>query len=173
MMKLFRKNESGFSLVELMIVVAIIAILAAIAIPAFMQFAIKAKTSEATGNLNAIRTCEEAYRAENDVYIIAIVATPSNGGTDATPDSWTGGTADSIADFTQMGFAPDGDVRYQYEVQIGTTTLTQPLTLATNECIGAFEVTATGDIDEDTTAGTFVVDNGAAGYPKPVWNSEY
>jgi prepilin-type N-terminal cleavage/methylation domain-containing protein len=47
-----RKSRSGFTLVELMIVVAIIGLLAAIAIPAFTRYVRKARTSEATIYLN-------------------------------------------------------------------------------------------------------------------------
>jgi prepilin-type N-terminal cleavage/methylation domain-containing protein len=47
-----RKRSSGFTLVELMIVVAIIGILAAVAIPAFSKYIKRAKTAEAAGHLN-------------------------------------------------------------------------------------------------------------------------
>ena len=47
-----RKRSSGFTLVELMIVVAIIGILAAVAIPAFSKYVKRAKTAEAAGHLN-------------------------------------------------------------------------------------------------------------------------
>ena len=47
-----RKNNSGFTLVELMIVVAIIGILAAVAIPAFSKYIKRSKTAEAAGQLN-------------------------------------------------------------------------------------------------------------------------
>ena len=63
------RNRKGFTLVELMIVVAIIGILAAIAIPNFLDFRLKAKTSEAKSNLGAIRSTEVAYFAEWNFYI--------------------------------------------------------------------------------------------------------
>ena len=96
-----------------MIVVAIIAILAAIAIPQYKKFQLKAKTSEAKTNLDAIRTCEEAYAAENDHYVLA-AATPT-GNPGSTKTAWpTGENAD--AGFDSLGFAPAGDVYYQYAV---------------------------------------------------------
>jgi len=58
------KNKKGFTLIELMIVVAIVGILAAIAIPNFLTYQAKAKTAEARTNLGAIFTSMTAYKAE-------------------------------------------------------------------------------------------------------------
>ncbi len=62
------KRMKGFTLIELMIVVAIIGILAAIAIPNFLKFQCRARTSEAKTNLGGIYTAEVAYQAEHSVY---------------------------------------------------------------------------------------------------------
>ena len=61
-------NQKGFTLIELMIVVVIIGILAALAIPRFMQATTKSKQSEAKGLLKQIYTMQRAYRQEFDTY---------------------------------------------------------------------------------------------------------
>ena len=66
MMKL--RNRKGFTLIELMIVVAIIGILAAIAIPNFLRFQAKSKQSEAKELLSTVYTAEQAYFAEQNEY---------------------------------------------------------------------------------------------------------
>ena len=63
------KNEKGFTLIELMIVIAIIGILAAVAIPSYQNYTKRAKASEAKVMLDAIRTHQESYRAENNKYV--------------------------------------------------------------------------------------------------------
>ena len=60
--------KKGFTLVELMIVVAIIGILAAIAIPNFIKFQARSKQSEAKTDLKGIFPAEKSYFAEKDSY---------------------------------------------------------------------------------------------------------
>jgi prepilin-type N-terminal cleavage/methylation domain-containing protein len=59
----------GFTLIELMIVVVIIAVLAAVAIPAYRKYSDSGRTAEAMAMLGEFRAKEEAYRAENNTYL--------------------------------------------------------------------------------------------------------
>jgi type IV pilus assembly protein PilA len=67
-MNLIRRIKKGFTLVELMIVVAIIGILAAIAIPNFVKFQARSKQSEARTNLKALFSAEKGWFGERDTY---------------------------------------------------------------------------------------------------------
>jgi type IV pilus assembly protein PilA len=62
------KKRAGFTLIELMIVVAIIGILASIAIPNYLKFEMKARQSEAKMNLGAIFICQKSYYGEFSTY---------------------------------------------------------------------------------------------------------
>ena len=53
-------REKGFTLIELMVTVTILAILAAVAIPVYNNYVYKSKTAEATTNISGIRTLEES-----------------------------------------------------------------------------------------------------------------
>jgi type IV pilus assembly protein PilE len=63
-----RGQAAGFSLIELMIVVAIIAILAAIAVPIYSTYVTRSKLTEAHNNLSALRVQMEQYFQDNRTY---------------------------------------------------------------------------------------------------------
>ncbi|NIR30745.1 MAG: pilin [Gammaproteobacteria bacterium] len=63
-----KRVQQGFTLIELMIVVAIIGILAAIAIPAYQDYTIRAKVSEAMGLAAAAKTSVSEYRLSQNAY---------------------------------------------------------------------------------------------------------
>jgi type IV pilus assembly protein PilA len=67
-----KKNEAGFSLVELMIVVGIIGILASLAMPKMQVFMAKARQSEVKGLLSNIYALEEAYFIEKNTYTTTV-----------------------------------------------------------------------------------------------------
>ena len=130
------RNTKGFTLIELMIVVAIIGILAAIAIPNFLQYQMKSRQSEAKTNLGAIRTSELSFAGERGCFIgvaawPAAAPFPPAAGTKTTPAAWMpagvgplpsapgtafcvnpGGVA--VGTFADIGFQASGNVYYQY-----------------------------------------------------------
>ncbi len=65
--------KKGFSLIELMVVVALISLLAMIAVPSFGRYLAKAKRAEAYLNLNSIYAAEKAHWAEHGAYAKALM----------------------------------------------------------------------------------------------------
>jgi prepilin-type N-terminal cleavage/methylation domain-containing protein len=72
-------KHGGFSLIELMVVIAIMAFLAMIAVPNFSRFLAKAKRAEAYMNLSAIYAAEKVYWAEHGTYSDALTGDGSIG----------------------------------------------------------------------------------------------
>lgn len=73
-MKKFLKGAEGFTLVELMVVVAIIGILSAVAIPNFKRYQAKSKQSEAKIQLAAVYTAEVSTNSDYDTYGTCLVS---------------------------------------------------------------------------------------------------
>jgi len=136
------RGAQGFTLIELMIVVAIIAILAAIAIPNFLTYQAKARQSEAKIGLGGIFTAANSYFATHLTYI--------------TP---------SVAD---LGYTPAGSPQYTFNyggttINSGSTTSTCPGTTWVGASpaitVTGFTAGARGNIDSDPTCDEWTIDD--------------
>jgi type IV pilus assembly protein PilA len=139
------RNNKGFTLIELMIVVAIIGILAAIAIPNFVAMQLRAKRSELPTNIDAIRTAEKAYEHEWDVFT-ATAAKPATLPSKNQADF--GATFGDNGDWDLLGWVADGKVRGQYQVVVSTG----------NSVTQNFSARAAADIDGDGTTSAYGAD---------------
>ncbi|MCC5098971.1 pilin [Xanthomonas campestris] len=91
------KKQQGFTLIELMIVVAIIAILAAIALPAYQDYLIKARVSEVVLAASSARTTvSEAAAADTGTAMPAAVTIESQASKYVASVAYAGGTTNGI-----------------------------------------------------------------------------
>jgi type IV pilus assembly protein PilA len=138
-----------------MIVVAIIGILAAIAIPNFIRYQLRSKTSEAKTNIGGIKTNQESFKATEDNYVQA-AGNPAAAFNSPTKRQWASArtcatncnrtTPTACTEFDCSGFKPAGDVYYDY------VTARQLAGLATTP---EFSACAGADLDGDGVLGSF------------------
>lgn len=142
-------NKKGFTLTELLIVVAIIGILAMIAIPAYIGQQKNAARTEAYTNLQNLRLLEEQFFAENGAYTTAMGTV--GGSTPAIRDANVTAIQTNALPNRLPGFRPGDGANFSYRIE-------QDINLAGAAQIPCFRATATG-VDGTRVAGdSFMID---------------
>lgn len=134
-----RRHDRAFTLIEMMITVAIVGILAAIAIPSFRIYQTRTRRSEATTNLSALGRALDSYHAEYNAFIDTGSSFPG-GLSGSSKRPWD--PASELA-FGATGWRPEGGVSYDYAVNDGSSNA---CTCAPGNC---FTASAYGDVDSD------------------------
>ncbi len=154
-------SKKGFTLIELMIVVAIIGILAAIAIPNFLTYQLKSRQSEARTNLGGIRSSESSHNGLFGCYMgittangVAVSAAVPLAAVKSISVQWNAAAQaptvipagqtwcqaagpGSLGNFPDLGFAATGNVFFHYAID----TFAVP---QVNACVLGAQVNATG-----------------------------
>jgi type IV pilus assembly protein PilA len=155
-MRKMLNKKSGFTLIELMIVVAILGILAAIAIPAFVTYVRRAKTVEATENVDKLFSAVSSYYnpgekqaqgltgAQFDHCTVAAQTDGKTPGDTKQTGLWTGSWAmnGGIGFSVEFGY-------YQYELANSVSACSRA------SSTGQYTLRATGNLDGDAVSSVF------------------
>jgi prepilin-type N-terminal cleavage/methylation domain-containing protein len=134
-----RPRSRGFTLIEVMLVIAIIGLVSSIAVPQMQRFANKAKAVEREQMLRSIaRTVQERMNehATNEAYELIL---PAN------PPSNPGRFQQNLGTWAKLNFSPEGTLRYRYS----GSALMQP------DGTGHITLIAMGDVDGNNNESTF------------------
>jgi type IV pilus assembly protein PilA len=147
--------KKAFTLIELMVVIAILGILIGLAMPMYEKYMLTAKTAEAKTNIGAIMTCENSYAAIEEKYLTEQYYPTGTPG--VSPRVWD---INNSGNFRIIGFQPAGKVYYSYGIASGDVS-SDPANAnpAHGEVIPTYgadiTVIAKGDLDGDGNFGYF------------------
>jgi prepilin-type N-terminal cleavage/methylation domain-containing protein len=166
-----RHATQGFTLVEVMITVAIISVLSLLALVGYARWIKASKTGEATSMLGVMKTAEESYRAETLRYLDASAGNLATWYPTGSPSdqrrSWnlTACAGSAPCDgFRKMNITADAAVYYSYSVIAGAAG-GAPTAPVAGRTISAFTdvwyvAQAVGDLDANGTQGTYATQSG-------------
>lgn len=140
-------NQKGLTLIELIIVITIISILAAVAVPAYIGQQKKAARTEAYSNLQNLRLLEEQFFAENGTYTISLGnCAKDNAGNVATIQTGGGDSTNALP-----GFRPGTGLSFSYCIE----TNVDINNAAQNPC---FRASAFGNTNSRVDNDVFAID---------------
>lgn len=120
-----KKKNKGFTLIELIVVIAILGILAAVLIPTFTGFQDKARSSQVLVEVKQVATAADGLLIENDGTLPTAGEIVTVAGSDIT-----------AANITNIADGGNGHVTFDYDITVGTTAFS-----ATRNADGTIDIT--------------------------------
>jgi prepilin-type N-terminal cleavage/methylation domain-containing protein len=122
-----RRSSSGFTLIELAVVVTIVAILSVIAVVGYRKYMLNAHITEARQMISAIRIAQEDHMSEKGSYAnIGTNFCPAGAGKGTTKVGWDPGCNGGVAKWNTLAVHADGPVQFAYATIAATTKPADP-----------------------------------------------